>query len=80
MKVYEILKNIQNNLKLAQIDMHSIIKGIKNYLEIIAGGNIDNFQGYDIPLNRLKIIKNALLYERIAMVILSFAFAIGKIK
>ncbi len=33
-----------------------------------------------MPLNRLKIIKNALLYERISIVIIAFAFAIGKIK
>lgn len=33
-----------------------------------------------MPLHRLKIIKNALLYERIAVVIISFALAVGKIK
>jgi hypothetical protein len=33
-----------------------------------------------MPLNRLKIIKNALLFERISVVITAFAFAIGKVK
>jgi hypothetical protein len=33
-----------------------------------------------MPLHRLKIIKNALLYERISIVIIAFAYAIGKIK
>jgi hypothetical protein len=33
-----------------------------------------------MPLHRLKIIKNALLYERISVVIIAFAYAIGKIK
>ena len=33
-----------------------------------------------MPLHNLKIIKNALLYERIAVVIISFAYAIGKVK
>lgn len=33
-----------------------------------------------MPLNRLKIIKNALLYERISIVIIAFAYAVGKVK
>ena len=46
----------------------------------MARGRLDHIEGYDMPLHRLKILKNALLYERIAVVIVSFAFAIGKIK
>lgn len=33
-----------------------------------------------MPLHRLKIIKNALLYERISIVIIAFAYAVGKVK
>ena len=33
-----------------------------------------------MPLHRLKIVKNALLYERIAVVVVSFAFAVGRVK
>jgi len=36
--------------------------------------------GYDMPLHRLKIIKNALLYERIAIVIISLSFAVKKMR
>ena len=46
----------------------------------MAGGSLDHIEGYDMPLHRLKIIKNALLYERIAIVIISFAYAVTKIK
>ena len=33
-----------------------------------------------MPLHRLKIVKNALLFERISIVIVSFAYCVGKIK
>jgi hypothetical protein len=33
-----------------------------------------------MPLHRLKIIKNAILYERISVVIIAFAYAVGKVK
>jgi hypothetical protein len=36
--------------------------------------------GYDMPLHRLKIIKNALLYERIAVVIIGLAYAVKKMR
>lgn len=33
-----------------------------------------------MPLHRLKIVKNALLFERIAIVIMCFAYSVGKLK
>lgn len=62
------------------VDSHNLIKEIKKYLEIVAGGGLDHVEGYDMPLHRLKIVKNALLFERIAIVTLSFALAVGKVK
>lgn len=62
------------------MDGHALLREIKLYLETVAGGSLDHIEGYTMPLHRLKIIKSALLYERIAIVIISFAYATGKIK
>jgi hypothetical protein len=62
------------------LDSRSLLRDIKHYLEIVARGRLDHLEGYDMPLHRLKIIKNALLYERIGIVIISFAYAVTKIK
>lgn len=74
------MKEVQTCLKAPVLDSHFLLKHIKTYLEIIAGGSLDHIESYSMPLHKLKIIKNALLYERIAVVTISFAYAVGKIK
>jgi len=78
--VYDILKGVHTILKTPVLDIHSLLRHIKHYLEIVATGGLDHVEGYDMAPHRLKIIKNALLYERVAVVMVSFAYAVGKIK
>ena len=53
---------------------------IKCYLEIIAIGNLDNIDEFDLPLHKKKIIKNSLFLERVAMIVLAFTYTTHTIK
>jgi hypothetical protein len=69
MQIYDCLKNIQNSLKSA-----NLLKNLKSYLSLIASGKVDKFEYIRIPLHKKKILKNSLLYERIAIIIISFSY------
>jgi hypothetical protein len=40
------LKKLQKALKVPQIDLHSLIKEVKQYLEVVAMGGLDHLEGY----------------------------------
>jgi hypothetical protein len=61
-----VLHNLRNN---------DLLKSIKSYLEIIATGRIDNFDFVRLPLHKKKNLRMALLYERLSVVVVSFAYA-----
>lgn len=66
---------MQNALKSSLIDAQSLIRGVKAYLQLVAQGTLDNIDNFDLQLHKKKIIKTALLYERIAIIVIAFAYA-----
>ena len=62
MQVYPVLKSIQTALKASLINVQEILRGIKRYLEIIASGNLDNIDEFNLALHKKKIIKNSLFF------------------
>ena len=71
---------MQAALKSQLIDAQSLIRNVKNYLEVIANGNLDNIDEFELQPHKKKIIKTALLYERVAIIVISFAYANRSLK
>ena len=80
MQIYPILKSIQAALKASLINVQEILRGIKKYLEIIAAGSLDNIDEFNLALHKKKIIKNALFFERVSIIILDFSYVSHTIK
>lgn len=78
--IYDLLLNIHNTLKKPSINAQELLKFIKIYLEAIANGNMDNIDVFDIPLQKKKIIKNSLLFERVSVIMIAFAYVTHTIK
>ena len=62
------------------LNVQEILRCIKSYLEIIAIGNLDNIDEFDLLLHKKKIIKYSLFLERVAMIVLAFSYATQAIK
>ena len=43
-------------------------------------GHLDNIDDFNLPLHKKKIIKNSIFYERVAIIIIAFAYATRTIK
>ena len=43
-------------------------------------GNLDNIDEFNLPLHKKKIIKNSIFYERVAVIVIAFAYATKTIK
>ena len=80
MQIYPVLKSIQAALKASLINVQEILRGIKKYLEIIAAGSLDNIDEFNLALHKKKIIKNALFFERVSIIILAFSYVSHTIK
>lgn len=74
LQLYYPLSSVLHNMRNSDL-----LKSIKSYLEIIATGRIDNFDFVRLPLHKKKNLKLALLYERLSVVVVSFAYATDKI-
>lgn len=75
------MQNIKDLLK-SQAEPTLLLKQIKRYLEVIASGKLDEVGKHDsaMSLHRKKVLKLAFIYERISVVILALAYALGELK